>query len=424
MSDSKTTRRSFVKGTTAALAVGANLGIAKGIFAAGSDELRLGLVGCGGRGSGAAAQALRAEPGVKLVAMADAFMDRVEEYHKQLKEEDIGDRVDVPPERRFAGFDAYQKVLDQVDVAVLAATPHFRPEHLEYAVEKGVHTFCEKPIGTDSPGVRRFLAACEKAREKNVSIASGFCWRYHSPRIETMKRVFDGAIGDPVAIQTVYNSGGVWNPRKRPSEVDSEMELQIRNWYYYTWLSGDHIVEQAIHGIDTMGWVMGDKPPLQCWGTGGRQVRTDPVFGNIYDHFSIVYEYENGVRGYHTCRHWKGCESLVNDRILGTKGSCDVFAHVIEGENPWKYEGQENDMYQTEHDVLFRAIRSGETFNNGEAMGWSTLLGVMGRMAAYTGETIAWEEALNSEQKFGPDKYEWGPAPECVVAVPGKTKIA
>ncbi len=202
-------------------------------------------------------------------------------------------------------------MLDQVDVAILTTPPHFRPLHLAYAVEKGVHTFVEKPVATDAPGVRAVLKLCEEARKKNLSVVSGLCWRYFGPRREAMKRVADGALGEIVAIETTYDSGGVWDPRKTRDQVGSEMEYQMRNWYYYDWLSGDHIVEQAVHGIDTMGWAMGDKPPIQCFGSGGRQVRTEPGYGNIYDHFSIVYEYPNGVRGYHNSRHWRGCAQRV-----------------------------------------------------------------------------------------------------------------
>ena len=426
MTESKTTRRTFMKqSTAAAVAASASAGfrLAPGAYAAGSDQLRLGFVGCGGRGTGAVVNALNADKNIKLVAMGDAFKERLDASLTNLKNTDVAEKVDVPEDRQYTGFDAYKNVLDQVDVAVLTSTPHFRPRHLKYAVEKGVHVFAEKPVATDAPGVREILAATEVAKTKGISIVSGLCWRYHNPRVETMKRVSAGDIGDIVAIQTVYNSGGVWPPRKRRDEVDSDMAYQIWNWYYYTWLSGDHINEQAIHGIDTMGWAMGDEPPVQCWGTGGRQVRTDPIYGNIFDHFSIVYEYANGVRGYHTCRHWKGAETMVQDHILGSKGACNVFGNSITGEKPWKYEGESCDMYQNEHDKLFAAIRSGEPINNGEYMAKSTMLAIMGRTAAYTGQIITWDQMMKSEEKLGPDKYEWGYAPQDPVAIPGKTKF-
>ncbi len=368
MRDLNPTRRGFVKQSTAAAAAAVaatQINLIPNAHAAGSDTLRVGLVGCGGRGTGAAQQALLADENTRLVAMGEAFQDRLDESLSNLKGLPVADRVDVPKERQYVGFDAFKHVIDQVDVVLLATPPHFRPEHFAYAVEKGIHCFVEKPIATDGPGVRAVLQACEEAKKKNLSVVSGLCWRYYNPRRELMKRVKDGAIGDIVAIETTYNSGGVWDPRKGRDEVSSEMEYQMRNWYYYSWLSGDHIVEQAVHGIDTMDWAMGDEPPTQCWGSGGRQVRTDPKYGNIYDHFSIVYEYPNGVRGYHNCRHWRNTAQQVKDYILGAKGTADVFGKRISGAEKWRYRGPENNMYQTEHDELFASIRKGEPINNG-----------------------------------------------------------
>ena len=238
-----------------------------------------------------------------------------------------------------------------------------------------------------------------------------------------MARATEGAIGDIIAIETTYNSGGVWEPRKTRDQVSSEMEYQMRNWYYYTWLSGDHIVEQAVHGLDTMGWAMGDKPPELCWASGGRQVRTDPIYGNIYDHFSVVYEYPNGVRGYHNCRHWRGTDQRVKDYVLGSKGICDVFGNKISGAEKWRYRGANNNMYQTEHDELFASIRAGKAVNNGAYAASSTMLAIMGRMAAYTGEVITWERAMSSKENLGPAKYVWGDAPQQPVARPGITKF-
>ena len=237
-----------------------------------------------------------------------------------------------------------------------------------------------------------------------------------------MKQVFDGKIGKVVAIETTYNSQGVWEPRKTREQCSSDMEYQMRNWYYYCWLSGDHIVEQAVHGIDTMAWVMGDKLPLRCWGVGGRQSRTDPKYGNIWDHFSIVYEYPENVRGYHHCRHWVNTPNQVKDYILGSKGTADVFGNAITGENKWRYRtartksgatgGEKTqDMYQVEHDEMFAAIRAGKPINNGEQAANSTLLAIMGRMAAYTGQTITPDQVLNSKLDMSPASYEFGPNP-------------
>jgi len=429
MRDPKSTRRTFLMhSTTAAVAASAasQLDRAANAYAGGSQTLRVGLIGCGGRGTGAAEQALTADPGTKLVAMADAFQDRLDSSLETLKDKKspVADRVDVPSERQFVGFDAYKQVIDQSDVVILATPPHFRPIHFGYAVEKGVHAFVEKPVATDAPGVRAFLQHCEDARKKDLAVVSGLCWRYHTPRRETMKRVKDGAIGKVVAVETTYDSGGVWEPRVTRDQVKSDMEYQMRNWYYYTWLCGDHIVEQAVHGLDTMAWALGDQPPERCFGTGGRQVRIDPIYGNIYDHFAIVYEYPEGVRGYHTSRHWRGTEQRVKDFVLGSKGICDVFGSRINGEERWRYRGPNNNMYQTEHDELFASIRSGQPINNGVYAARSTLLAIMGRMAAYTGEVVTWEMALNSKEDLSPKEYAWGDAPQRPVPRPGITKFA
>jgi len=423
MRDAHPSRRSFLMHTSAAVAATSVLDLATNAHAAGSDRLKVGLIGCGGRGTGAAEQALTADKNVSLVAMADAFEDRLGESLSALKSSPVADRVDVPRDRQYTGFDAYKAVIDQSDVVLLTTPPGFRPVHLEYAVSKGKHAFIEKPVATDAPGVRSVLASCAKAKEKGLAIVAGLCWRYHAPRVETMKRVRDGAIGKLVAIETTYNSSGVWEPRKTRDEVKSEMEYQMRNWYYYDWLCGDHIVEQAVHGIDTMGWAMGDEPPVRCWASGGRQVRTDPKYGNIYDHFSVVYEYANGTRGYHNCRHWKGSEIQVKDYLLGAKGTCDVFQHTITGESPWRFRGPKFDMYQAEHDHLFASIRGRKAVNDGLFASRSTLLAIMGRMAAYTGQAITWEQALNSKQELVPNQFAWGDAPVRPVPRPGTTKF-
>ena len=290
----------------------------------------------------------------------------------------VGARADVPKDRQYTGFDAYKSVIDQVDLVLLTTPPHFRPLHLAYAVEKGVHAFVEKPMAVDGPGLRTYIQACKDAQAKNLSLVNGFCWRYFDPRRQTMKRVQDGQIGDLVAIETTYNSQGVWEPRKTRELCASDMEYQMRNWYYYYWLSGDHIVEQAVHGLDTMGWAMNDKPPLKCWGVGGRQSRTDTKYGNIWDHFSIVYEYAENVRGYHHCRHWVNTPPQVQDFILGTKGVADIFDNKITGPSKWRYRGSKPNMYQVEHDEMFAAIRAGKPINNGEKAAASTLLALHG----------------------------------------------
>ncbi len=419
-------RRQFLRGATA-VATGALAATSVPlVHAGGSSTIKVGLVGCGGRGTGAAEQALTADPTVKLVAMADAFPDRIEEHLSSLKASAVAGQVDVPNDRRYAGFDAYKHVIDQVDVVLLATPPHFRPLHFSYAVEKGVHAFVEKPMAVDGPGLRKFMKACQDAKARNLSVVNGFCWRYFEPRRETMKRVFDGKIGAIKAIETTYNSPGVWEPRKNREQCSSDMEYQMRNWYYYCWLSGDHIVEQAIHGIDTMAWATGDKQPLRCWGVGGRQSRTDAKYGNIYDHFSVVYEYADGVRGYHHCRHWMNTPSQVKDYILGSEGIADVFGNSMTGPNKWRYRGAKpaRDMYQTEHDEMFAAIKAGKPIHNGEQAALSTLLAIMGRTAAYTGKVVTPEMILNSKEDLSPPKYEFGALATAPVPIPGVTPFA
>jgi predicted dehydrogenase len=427
-------RREFLRGSAAGAAAVAGGLLVPMVHAGGSDTLKVGLVGCGGRGTGAAEQALTADTGAKLTAMGDVFADRLQESLSALKSATVGSRVDVPKDRQYSGFDAYKQVIDQVDVVILTTSPHFRPLHLAYAVTKGVHSFVEKPMAVDGPGLRKFMQACEDAKAKNLSLVNGFCWRYDEPRRETMKQVKDGKIGKVVAIESTYNSQGVWEPRKSREECASEMEYQLRNWYYYCWLSGDHIVEQAIHGLDTMSWVMEDKLPVRCWGVGGRQSRTDPKYGNIWDHFSIVYEYPENVRGYHHCRHWVNTPNQVKDYILGSVGTADVFGSAITGENKWRYRNsrvrteqaasEHRDMYQVEHDEMFAALRAGKPINNGAQSAVSTLLAIMGREAAYTGQVITPEQVLNSKVDLSPPRYEFGPNPVPPVPVPGTARFA
>lgn len=392
-----------------------------------ADTLKVGLIGCGGRGSGAANQALKADPNVVLWAMGDIFKDKMDASLENLTKVH-GPKVKVDEGRKFIGFDAFKKVLDSgVDVVLLATPPHFRPEHLTAAINAGKHVFCEKPVAVDAPGVRKVLDAAKLAKQKNVSLMSGFCWRYHEPKRASFARILDGAVGDITAIYNTYDTGTLWSFPRVSGWTDAEYVL--RNWTYYTWLGGDHIVEQAVHSIDMMAWAMGGKLPVSAVGTGGRQVRTDSLFGNIFDHFSVVYDYDNGVKGFHHSRQQANCENSYLVQTLGTKGSamvnCARNVHEITGANPWKYEGAQNDMYQTEHNELFASIRSGKLINDGEFMAHSTLTAIMGRMAAYTGKRITWNEALNSTEKLGPDTYSFDMKPPVVeVAKPGITAFS
>jgi myo-inositol 2-dehydrogenase / D-chiro-inositol 1-dehydrogenase len=391
------------------------------------DTLKVGLIGCGGRGSGAANQALKADPNVVLWAMGDIFKDKMDASLENLTKVH-GPKVKVDESRKFIGFDAYKKVLDSgVDVVLLATSPHFRPEHLTAAINAGKHVFCEKPVAVDAPGVRKVLDAAKLAKQKNLSLMSGFCWRYHEPKRASFSRILDGAVGDITAIYNTYDTGTLWSFPRQAGWTDAE--YVFRNWTYYTWLAGDHIAEQAVHSLDMMSWAMGGKLPVSCVGTGGRQVRTDALFGNIFDHFSVVYDYDNGVKGFHHSRQQANCENSYLVQTLGTKGSamvnCARNVHEITGANPWKYNGVQNDMYQTEHNELFASIRSGKLINDGEFMAHSTLIAIMGRMAAYTGKRITWEDALNSSEKLGPDSYSFDMKPPVVeVAKPGITAFS
>lgn len=424
-------RRDFLK--TSSLVSGAamagSLALGRSVHAAGSDMLRIGLIGCGGRGTGAAGNALDADSNSKLVAMGDAFGDRLESSLSSLKKK-YAERVDVPKDRCFTGFDAYQKVIDAgVDVVILAEVPHFRPQHLKAAVAAGKHIFCEKPVAVDGPGIRSILETTEVARKKNLNLVSGLCWRYHTGVQETMNRVLDGQIGDIVAIQETYLAGSLWH-RGHPKEW-TEMEYQMRNWYYFTWLSGDHNVEQHIHSLDKAMWAMHDEPPEFAWGLGGRQVRTDNKYGDIYDHHAVLYQWKNGVPCYAYTRQQPGCFGETNDMILGTKGRASVLKFRIEGPNAWEYKGPKCNMYVAEHEALFKAIRSGKPINNGVYMARSTMLAILGRMVDYTGKKLSWEEALNSKELLAPKSYAWDAAPPTLpdatgkypVAIPGVTKF-
>jgi predicted dehydrogenase len=307
---------------------------------------------------------------------------------------------------------------------LLATPPHFRPEHLRYAVEQGKHSFVEKPIAVDVPGVEHVLESCRMAKQQSLAVVSGLCWRYDLGVRETMRQILEErAIGDIVAIESSYNANGLWHRGDDPSW--SRMEYQIRNWLYFTWLSGDHILEQAVHSLDKTAWLLGDVPPLKAMALGGRQQRIDPKYGNVYDHFAVFYEYPDGRHVYFTCRQQDNCSVRVDERVLGTDGQSEVLKHELTdraGKRKWRYRGEKPSMYQQEHDELFASIRRGEPINNGHYMCNSTLVALLGRTAAYTGQTVTWEELLASREKLGPDQYAWGEAPELSVAVPGKTK--
>jgi myo-inositol 2-dehydrogenase / D-chiro-inositol 1-dehydrogenase len=420
---SSVSRRKFVQRS---VVVAGSALTTKALFARSSvgaaDLLRIGLIGCGGRGTGAAAQALAADPNVKLVAMGDAFIDHVENSLAKLKADPkIAGKIDVPAERRFSGFDNYQKVLESgIDVVLLAEPPHFRPKHLKAAIEAGKHVFAEKPVAVDAPGVRSVLATCEEARKKGLSVVSGLCLRYAHGFREAVQRIHDGAIGEIASVQASDFRGPIWVRARQPGW--SDLEYQVRNWYYFSWLSGDFIVEQHVHFLDVCSWIMKDQYPVKAIGTGGRQVRTGPDYGNIYDHHSIIYEYANGAKLYGFCRQQSGCHNETGAFAMGTEGRAEISQQrqTISGKNSWKYDGPKNNFYQTEHDELFASIRSGKPIDNSDYMSKTTLLAIMGRTASYTGQVVTWEQVMNSKEDFTLSKYEWGPFPEPSVAMPGE----
>jgi predicted dehydrogenase len=417
-------RREFLKASAAvATTIGATAARAQ---TSPGDTLRIGLLGCGGRGTGAAAQALAADPSVKLVAMGDVFADRLQSSLGTLKKQAaIATKLEVPEKNQFIGFDAYEKVIATSDVVLLATPPHFRPMHIEAAVAAGKHIFAEKPIAVDAPGVRAVLAACETASKKGLAVVSGLATRYSNGHRDMMKRLHDGAVGQIRAIQVNDFRGPIWVKPRQPGWTD--MQYHMHNWYYFTWLSGDFNVEQHIHLLDLCAWIMRDEYPVRAYGTGGRQVRTGPDYGNIYDHHAVTYEYADGARLFATCRQMAGCMSEITTRVMGTKGIANLSQRNLEiqGGEQWVYRGERNVAQQTEHDELFASIRKGKPINNGDYMSKSTLMAIMGRMATYTGQAVTWEQALQSKEKLAPERYTWdAKPPESLVAIPGVTKLS
>ena len=440
-----TSRRSFLQKsgaivTTSALA--GSLSLARGAHAAGDDALKVALIGCGGRGTGAIVQALNTQGPVKLWAMADLFEDKIEGSLATLAKRDKGryDRqshdglsgmIDVPPERRFVGFDAYQKAIDSgVDVVILTTQPHFRPIHFDYAIQKGKHVFMEKPVATDVPGIRQVLAAAETAKKKNLKVGVGF-QRHHDARyMETVNRLRDGAIGKIDFLRCYWNSSGARQPFVKEPDM-TEMYYQLRSAYYFTWLSGDHIVEQHVHNIDVCNWIMGGHP-VSAQGQGGRQVRIGPLVGDIYDHHFVEYTYADGTKMFSQCRHIPGCWNQVAEYSVGKTGHADVGGGQIDaGDNRWKYRGEKQNPYQVEHDVLFDAIRNDRPHNEAEYGAITTMTAIMGRMATYSGKVISWDDAIKSKISLAPNRYDWDGTPSALpgpdglypCAIPGVTKV-
>ncbi|MDH5602309.1 MAG: Gfo/Idh/MocA family oxidoreductase [Cyclobacteriaceae bacterium] len=433
------TRRSFVKGSTLAasgLMTGA-LGITSSAFAAGSDTLKLAVIGCGGRGTGAVRQALNADEGVKLVAMADAFKDRLDNCFSTLSEVFDKKRLAVKDDAKFTGFNAYKEAIDMADVVIIATPPGFRPEHFEYAVNQGKHIFAEKPMATDVPGIRRVLASAKKAKEKNLNVVVGLQRHYQHNYRELYKRLQNGEIGDIVSGQVYWNGAGVWVRKREAGQT--ELEYQMRNWYYFNWLCGDHILEQHIHNIDVANWFIGETP-ISAQGMGGREVRKGPDHGQIFDHHFVEFVYPSGAVISSQCRHIQGCMNRVSETFQGTKGSVyasgdgDGWMKRRDGSSIYQHDGS-NDLtpYQIEHNEMFASIRKGGVISNAEYGANSTMTAILGRMATYSGKLITWEEAMTSQKVLVPPSSElsWnGKAPvspdadgNYPVPVPGQFEV-
>jgi len=426
----KLTRRNFIQASAAAgaAALASRTG---GLFAAGSDVVRIGIIGCGGQGTRDLVSCVKSSPGVEIAAMGDLFEDHLQQSLENLSK-DVPSALKVPPDRRFVGFDAYKKLLQtDVQMVLLTTPPHWRAQHFQAAVEAGKHVFMEKPAGVDPKAIRSMIETGELARQKKLSVVAGTQRRHSRMYNEIIRRIHDGQIGDIVAGQGYWNGGdmlGYWQWYEK--EGRSDMEWQCRSWPWFTWTSGDHIVEQHVHNLDVLNWAIGAHP-VQCVGMGGRAVRT---LGNIYDHFAVEFEYPNGVRVSSYCRQINGCTNTIAERVVGTKGVADFERGVITGEKPFEFFPKSGtpeerrkldpDHYVMEFADLISSIRKGEPINEARNVAESTMNAVMGRMSAYTGRALKWDWAMNaSKLDLAPAKYEWGDLPAAPVAVPGQTPL-
>ncbi len=400
---SVSTRREFLKASTAATATmtGA-LSLQRGAYAAGSDIIKVGMIGCGGRNAGAAIQALKADSGARLVAMCDIFMDRVKAKRSIIKEQKP-EQVLVDDDHCFAGFDSYKHVIEPSDVVLIANAAKFHPLHAITAIQAGKHVFVEKPHGIDPSGIKLMQRASELARQKRLCLVSGLHSRYHEGYAETIQRIHDGAIGDVVAIEENFLRA----PYKVMSRNEgfSELQWQCSTQYHFRWLSGDDVPQSLVHNLDRSSWVMHNKAPVRCHGLGGRSSMTEPIYGDVFDHHSVVYEFESGVPIFAFCRTTTGCYNSSSSIVLGSKGRASVLRCRIWGETNWHWDGR-CDPYQREHDVLFAAIRSGDPVNNGDYMNRSTMITVMGQISCYTGKEVTWEQINQSDFYYQPKPEE------------------
>ena len=422
------TRREFLK-TTAVVGgtLAANMALLGNVHAAGDEVIRIGLVGCGGRGTGAADQCLKAHPSVRLVALADVFRDRADDCLGQLQRNHRA-RIDLGNgnARLFIGLDAADRLIGNVDLVLLATPPGFRATHIEAAVRARKHIFTEKPVCVDGPAARKCLAMHEEANRHRLSIVAGTQRRYQAGYLASMQKIHDGDIGQITSMRVYWNGGPLWS-RERTAQM-TDLEWQMRNWYYFTWLCGDHIVEQHVHNLDVANWALRNGHPTRCVGLGGRQVRTAPLYGQIYDHFAIDYEYPNNVRVMSMCRQMPRCENNVSEAITGTRVTWTSGNYTItglNGERAWRFPGPDNNPYDDEHVALINSIRTGRPINDLKNVTESSLTAVMGRMACYTGQAVTWDQALNSTQNLMPERLTWDmnlPVPP--VAMPGTTRVS
>ncbi len=438
----KSDRRGFLKQTTLGLAGVAAAAHVPLVHAAGDDDrqIKIGVIGCGGRGTGAAFDALGAatkviypsegyhtedaaegsrieHKNIQVVALADLFPDRLVRCRGEL--EKIGAKV--APDRCFHGFDAYQKVLaiPEINYVILATPPHFRPAHLHAAIAAGKNAFIEKPAAVDAPGVRMVIAAGELAAEKKLGIAAGTQRRHQKGYQETIRRIHDGAIGEVVYAKCYWNGGQIWVIDREPGM--SDLEWQFRNWNYFTWLSGDHYVEQHVHNLDIMNWAIGAHPVRAVSGLGGRQVRVGERHGHVYDHFAVEFEYPNGVTVFSQARQINGCQNIVAEAVIGSRGTSNCSDRIeVKGGEKWRYRGPTPNPYQQEHQDLIASILEGKPINEAKAIAESTMTGVLGREAAYSGQAVAWADAIASERRLGPAEYAFGTYPTPPVAMPGE----
>ena len=427
----KTTRRSFIKkaGVLAAGSAAVGLSLERSAHAAGKKEIKFGLIGCGGRGSGAAGNAMNGGKDVKLVAMADWFDFKALDSRKRLKEM-YKDQVAVDDDHVFSGFDGYKKVMESdIDAVLIACSPHFQAPYLKAGIDAGKHVFVEKPHSLDAPGLRTVQQACDDAKKKNLNVVSGLCWRYSPEVRETVKQIRDGAIGDIVNAQVCYMASPYRLTERDPKW--SELEWQMRNWYHFFWLAGDQCLQQLIHTADRASFAFGDTKPQAVLGIGGRSACFGEKYGDLFDHQCIVFEYEDGKQLTGICRNQLGTDSQETDMIFGTKGKACLKDGRITGENKWRYKGENKNMYDVEHEELFGAIRNGTTINNGDYMLNSTMMLLMGTYAVWTGKRLTWDEVWNTKTTVTQPAYNWDMKPpvmpnatgEYDIPIPGITKV-